>query len=463
MMHEDTAARLLERAAGLGASFAEIRVEDAVTENITVTNGRVSALTTTRKRGAGIRVLYGGAMGFSATSDLSPQGLEKALLEAYHVAKAVGGGDRRVADAQPAGRLSLGGVKKHPSAAGWEEKLDIAMRAYRRAVELGGQVVTTRYGAYYAATEVYATGGFKASFEKLLVGVSASVVLRENGKTGNGYESVGGTGGLELLQGDMSPEAVAQKAFERAKLHLEASPPPAGEMAVITRPDLTGVFAHESFGHLTEADHVYTGASPLHGRLGEEIASENVTIVDAGWDERGGVRLLADDEGVATRRTVLVERGVLRGYLHSRESAAEMGMEPTGNGRAQDYAHDPIVRMRNTFFEAGDWSEDEIVEDTRHGLILDMPAGGQVQLDGTFTFNAMLGYLIENGERVKPVRDVVLAGNILEMLRYIDAVAGNVEIRTSPFGGCGKGGQHAYVGLGGPTLRAAKLLVGGRK
>lgn len=463
MMYEDLAARLLERAAALGASFAEVRFEDATSENIAVTNGRVSSLATTRRRGAGIRVLYNGSIGFSATSDLSPRGLEAALEEAYHAARALGGGDKRIAETSPAGRLRLEGVKRHPSTVGWEEKLGAAMAAYRRAVELGGQVVTTRYGAYYAVEEVYATGGFSSAFEKLVIGLSASVVLRENGKTGNGYESVGATGGFEALRGDFSPEAVAEKAYERAKLHLEASPPPAGEMAVITRPDLTGVFAHESFGHLTEADHVYTGASPLQGRLGEEIASEHVTIVDAGWDERGGIRLLADDEGVATRRTVLVERGVLKSYLHSRETAAEMGMEPTGNGRAQDYSHDPIVRMRNTFFEAGDWSEEEIVEETRRGLILDMPAGGQVQLDGTFTFNAMLGYLVENGERVKPVRDVVLAGNILEMLRYVDAVAGNVEIRTSPFGGCGKGGQHAYVGLGGPTLRASKLLVGGRQ
>jgi Predicted Zn-dependent proteases and their inactivated homologs len=172
---------------------------------------------------------------------------------------------------------------------------------------------------------------------------------------------------------------------------------------------------------------------------------------------------LADDEGIPTRRTVLVEKGILKGYLHSRESAALTGMEPTGNGRAQSFEHDVIVRMRNTFFEAGDWKEEEIIADTKNGLLLDKPAGGQVEEDGTFTFNARIGFIIENGEIKEPVRDVVLAGNILEMLRYIDAVGKNVEISTSPFGGCGKWGQMVHVGDGGPTLRVSRLLVGGEK
>ncbi|MEM0208165.1 MAG: metallopeptidase TldD-related protein, partial [Thermofilum sp.] len=217
------------------------------------------------------------------------------------------------------------------------------------------------------------------------------------------------------------------------------------------------------FGHLTEGDGIFAGSSPLVGRLGEKLASEQVTIVDSGYDERGGYVFLADDEGVPTRRTVLVEKGILKGYLHSRESAALTGMEPTGNGRAQSFEHDVIVRMRNTFFEAGDWKEEEIIADTKNGLLLDKPAGGQVEEDGTFTFNARIGFIIENGEIKQPVRDVVLAGNILEMLRYIDAVGKNVEISTSPFGGCGKWGQWVHVGDGGPTLRVSRLLVGGEK
>jgi TldD protein len=138
-------------------------------------------------------------------------------------------------------------------------------------------------------------------------------------------------------------------------------------------------------------------------------------------------------------------------------------MKPTGNGRAQSFHHDILVRMRNTFFEAGDWSEEEIIRDTRFGLLLDKPAGGQVSEDGTFTFNARIGYVVENGELKEPVRDTVLAGNILEMLKYVDAAAKNVEISTSPFGGCGKWGQMVHVGDGGPTLRVTRLIVGGEK
>ncbi|MCC6040067.1 MAG: TldD/PmbA family protein, partial [Thermofilum sp.] len=361
------------------------------------------------------------------------------------------------------GRFQVPTVRKHPSTSGLEEKLDLVKRAYSAAREGGAASITTRYGAYYGIVEVYTTDGIRVSAERLVTGISASVVLRENGKTGDGFETYGFSRGLEAFTGEHSPERAAEKALQMAKDSLRARRPPAGELTVITRPELTGVFAHESFGHLTEGDGIFAGTSPLTGRLGEQIASEAVTIVDAGVDPRGGYYYPVDDEGTPAERVVLVERGVLKGYLHSRESAALLNMKPTGNGRAQSFHHDILVRMRNTFFEAGDWSEEEIIRDTRFGLLLDKPAGGQVSEDGTFTFNARIGYIVENGELKEPVRDTVLAGNILEMLKYVDAAAKNVEISTSPFGGCGKWGQMVHVGDGGPTLRVTRLIVGGEK
>jgi len=462
-MDKDLAMGAIEEAISLGASFAEVRLEDTVRELITYVNGRVVALGFQRSRGAGVRVLYGGSVGFASTCDLTREGLRAAAREAVKAAKALAPGDRGLAPHPLRSRVfRLEGVKLHPSQVPLEEKLELVKRAYKVAKEGGAASATARYGAHYGSVLVYTSEGVEVEVERLVVGVSASVVLREADRVGDGFETHGASRGFEAFEGEGSPEAVAERALSHARDALKASRPPAGYLTVITRPELTGVFAHESFGHLTEGDFVAAGTSPLTGRLGEAIASEEVTIVDAGFDERGGYVLLADDEGVPARKVVLVERGVLKGYLHSRESAALLGMEPTGNGRAQSFAHEVIVRMRNTFFEAGSWGEEEIVEETKHGLLLDKPAGGQVEEDGTFTFNARIGYLVENGEIKEPVRDVVLAGNILEMLKRVDAASKRVVITTSPFGGCGKMGQMVHVGDGGPTLRT-KLLVGGER
>ena len=462
-MDKDLAMGAIEEAISLGASFAEVRLEDTVRELITYVNGRVVALGFQRSRGAGVRVLYGGSVGFASTCDLTREGLRAAAREAVKAAKALAPGDRGLAPHPLRSRVfRLEGVKLHPSQVPLEEKLELVKRAYKVAKEGGAASATARYGAHYGSVLVYTSEGVEVEVERLVVGVSASVVLREADRVGDGFETHGASRGFEAFEGEGSPEAVAERALSHARDALKASRPPAGYLTVITRPELTGVFAHESFGHLTEGDFVAAGTSPLTGRLGEAIASEEVTIVDAGFDERGGYVLLADDEGVPARKVVLVKRGVLKGYLHSRESAALLGMEPTGNGRAQSFAHEVIVRMRNTFFEAGSWGEEEIVEETKHGLLLDKPAGGQVEEDGTFTFNARIGYLVENGEIKEPVRDVVLAGNILEMLKRVDAASKRVVITTSPFGGCGKMGQMVHVGDGGPTLRT-KLLVGGER
>lgn len=461
-MREDLARLALEEASRFGASFSEVRFEDTARELVVYVNGRVVTLSFQRSVGAGIRVLYEGSVGFASTSEMSREGLLAAVREAVKASKAVMPSDRRLAP-NPVKSASYGieGVKRHPAGVPLEEKLDLVKRAYSVAKEGGAASATARYGAHYGTVEVYTSDGASVSTERLVVGVSASVVLREADRVGDGAETHGASRGIEAFE-VRTPEQIAEQALAHARDSLRASRPPAGYLTVITRPELTGVFAHESFGHLTEGDFIAAGTSPLTGRLGERIASDVVTIVEAGFDDRGGYVLLADDEGVPTRRVVLVERGVLKGYLHSRESAALLGMEPTGNGRAQSFNHEVIVRMRNTFFEAGDWSEEEMVQETRYGLILDKPAGGQVEEDGTFTFNARIGYVIEGGEIKEPVRDVVLAGNILEMLKHVDAASKEVAIFTSPFGGCGKMGQMVHVGDGGPSLRSM-LLVGGEK
>jgi TldD protein len=332
-MDKDLASCAVEEALSLGASFAEVRVEDTIRELITYVNGRVVALGFQRSRGAGVRVMYEGSVGFASTSDFSKEGLRAAAREAVKAARALAPGDRGLAPHPLRSRVfRLEGVKLHPSQVPLEEKLELVKRAYKVAKEGGAASATARYGAHYGSVWVYTSEGVEVEVERLVVGVSASVVLREADRVGDGFETHGASRGFEAFEGEGSPEAVAERALSHARDALKASRPPAGYLTVITRPELTGVFAHESFGHLTEGDFVAAGTSPLTGRLGEAIASEEVTIVDAGFDERGGYVLLADDEGVPARKVVLVERGVLKGYLHSRESAALLGMEPTGTG-----------------------------------------------------------------------------------------------------------------------------------
>jgi len=223
-----------------------------------------------------------------------------------------------------------------------------------------------------------------------------------------------------------------------------------------------GVVVHESFGHLSEADFVVTGQSPIADRVGEELGSEHVTIIDEGVSPYGGLYLPYDDQGIKTARTVLLEKGILKGYLHNRGTAKKMNSELSGNGRAINFMFNPIVRMKNTYFEKGDLTFEEAVEQVDTGVYAVDMSGGQVGLDGNFMFNCSRGYLIENGEVTKPMKNTALSGNILELLKYVEGGTKEVTIKTGFFGGCGKGGQGGLpVGFGGPDMIMDQVLVGG--
>jgi len=453
----------MREATSLGVHYAEVRFEDTIYESLTYVNGRILGIGHTRMRGAGIRVVINGSVGFASTTILSKEELVKALKEAISIAKAIGKGRIKFSKEEPSkGSFSLENVKEHPGNVEWDYKIDLTKRVYEAARGDKAVSTTSRYAAYYGLIEFYNIEGYSTCFKPLLIGLGTFTVTKINGKTGDGAETVGASKGLELFK-SKTPEEIGSKAYKKALEKAKAKYTSPGQQTVIIAPRLAGVFAHESFGHLSEADNIVSGVSPLTGKVGEKIASDAVTIIDEGIVTNGGYFIPVDDEGVITRKVVLVDKGILKGYLHSRESAALLGAQSTGNARSQDFRYEPIIRMRNTYFDKGEWNKEEIISETKRGLFLDDPRGGQVNLDGTFTFTASRGYIIENGEIKEPVRDVVLAGNILEMLKYVDAASKDVEIFTSPFGGCGKWGQRAFVGLGGPTLRVTRLMVGGRR
>jgi TldD protein len=291
-------------------------------------------------------------------------------------------------------------------------------------------------------------------------------------KTGDlfvdGADGIGGSCGLELFDTEEhSPERIGANAGEWAAEKLTAKPAPAGKHRALCENRLTGVLAHESFGHLAESDFVTSGMSPLAGKVGEELGSKHVTIIDEGTLDTSryyGFWLPFDDQGTKTAKTTLVDKGKLVGYLHDRSTATLMKSSFTGNARAVNYSFPPIVRMKNTYFSPGDLSLEEAMEQLGTGIYALSTAGGQANMDGTFMFKALRGYYVEKGEQKYPLREVTLTGSILDFLKNIEGATKELFVSSGYFGGCGKDEQWPLpVGLGGPHLLIREAQFGGEK
>ncbi|MBS7638223.1 TldD/PmbA family protein, partial [Candidatus Bathyarchaeota archaeon] len=282
------------------------------------------------------------------------------------------------------------------------------------------------------------------------------VVAREGGQITTAIESIGSQSGLEVFEETPLREA-GMKAAERACRLVSSRVAPAGVYQVILENRIVGLLAHEAVGHCCEADLVY-GGSFLADKVGVRVASDIVTLVDDGLYPNGFGTMRYDDEGVPTQRTVIIERGVCMGFLHSRETAHEFGVAPTGNARAWSFEYDPIIRMRNTYIEPGEWSLEEMAEDIGEGFFLRGGLSGQADFNGEFMFGTQEAIRIRNGELAESLRGVTISGNAFEVLKNVDAVGRDFTMRT---GMCGKE-QVNYVGGGGPSLRT-RLLLGGER
>ncbi|MBC7129826.1 TldD/PmbA family protein, partial [Candidatus Bathyarchaeota archaeon] len=268
-------------------------------------------------------------------------------------------------------------------------------------------------------------------------------------------EEIGSTAGYEIF--DLQPpEKIGENVAKRAVEQLRAKPPKGGKFPAVLGPNVVGVFVHEAFGHLAEADLTLSG-SVLMSKLGKKIASENVTIYDDGTIEGAFGSFKYDDEGVPTQKTLLVKDGVIVGLMHNLETAKKFNAEPTGNARAENFRYAPIIRMRNTFMEPKDYSFEELLEDIKFGYYLKSFRGGQANLDGTFQVGVQEAYEIIRGEIKRPVRNASISGNTLETLFKVDAVGKDFELHP---GRCGKG-QTAFVCDGGPHIRVKEVMIGG--
>ncbi len=333
--------------------------------------------------------------------------------------------------------------------------------AQARRIDPRVKEVTIRLAASYETQLVVATDGTMSADVRPLVRLDVSVIVEQNGRRERGHSGGGGRSDLVWFGVDGRAAGFVAEAVRLGLVSLDAVAAPAGPMPVVLGPGWPGVLLHEAVGHGLEGDFNRKGTSAYSGRVGELVASPLCTVVDDGTLEHRRGSLSVDDEGTPTQRTVLIENGVLKGYLQDRQNALLMRTQPTGNGRRQSYAHAPMPRMTNTFMLAGSHAPEEIIASVPRGLYAVNFGGGSVDItSGKFVFSATEAYLIEDGRVTRPVKGATLIGNGPEIMTRISMVGNDLALDAG-VGVCGKDGQSVPVGVGQPTLRIDQVTVGG--
>jgi len=456
----------VERALKLGADFVEARGERQVTNIIRFSNEVLRSVESTSLIGIGITVVVGKSRGHGFTGVLTKEGVDEAVKKAVDSAR----GLEEVAElsAEPIEykpkeyKGFIPSRNKDPEHVELEDKIELLRRGINeiRGSE-GIASITAIYAELYGERFFLNNEGLRRHWRPMRNGVYYQVVVRKNGAIGFGRELFASSYGLEIYE-KKTPEDFAKKAYQSAVESAEAKTIKPGKYPMVADPTFVGVLAHESFGHLTEGDYVATKASILYGKLGEQLGSEYATIIESGDPVNYGFYIPYDDEGVATEKVILLDKGVLKGYLHSRNTARLLGMQPTGNARAISFMYPAIVRMRNTYFGPGDMTKEELFELVKRGVYTEGSTGGQTEDTGNFTFGANRAYWIENGEIAYPLKGVVVRAHILDFLRNIIGASKEIIVMSSPLGGCGKGGQSPLpVGDGGPYMAIKEALIGG--
>ena len=445
------------------ADYYDVRVLNVTSTSLEMKKGAVTRAVAGKDAGACVRVLCQGAWGLASTPDGSREALGDAAGRAFRIARGISetAAERaELAPVPPAKDDVTVPMRENFLDVPIDEKLTLLSEVH--GALKGYDFVTNDLITYrdtYTVEEFYSSEGSALVTRTPRVFWAIELVGRKDGQAQAVRRRIGATAGLEAFDDD-APLKRADEAAASLVALLNGHAPPSGPMPVIADPELAGVFAHEAIGHAAEGDLVATGNSCFGGRLGERVASELVTVRDDATLPGGNGSLVYDDEGVRAGNKVLIEGGVLHDFIQSRETAAKLGMAPNGGARAESYHGRPLVRMSNTYVEPGDRTFRELLEGVALGVYAKGTRGGQVNTaQGFFTFNAQESYLIEHGEITRPLRDVSLSGRTLDTLRLIDGVAKDED--RSGVGICGKG-QWVPVGHGGPHLRIARCVVGGR-
>ncbi|HET9976329.1 MAG TPA: metalloprotease TldD [Burkholderiaceae bacterium] len=414
-------------------------------------------------QGVGVRAVAGEKTAFAYSDDISEGALNDAARTVRTIAAA--GQSRRVkVGTQPsvAGSRTLYGPTDPIGTLDSTQKVALLEKVEKLARARDPRIVQVMAGlaAEHDVVLVARADGTRAADVRPLVRLSVTVIAEQNGRREVGTGGGGGRFGLGYFQ-DAVIESYVDQAVNAALVNLESRPAVAGEMTVVLGPGWPGILLHEAIGHGLEGDFNRKGSSAFSGRVGQRVAAKGVTVLDDGTlaDRRGSLNV--DDEGAATQRTVLIEDGILRGYIQDAMNARLMKVAPTGNGRRESYAHVPMPRMTNTYMLAGDKTKDEIVASIERGLYATNFGGGQVDItSGKFVFSASEAFWVEKGKILYPVKGATLIGSGPECLKRVSMIGNDLGLDPG-VGTCGKDGQSVPVGVGQPTLRIDGLTVGG--
>lgn len=461
-IEQQTLYKMLNQMLPADADDADLYLEHSVSESLALEEERVKHVSASTHQGIGARVIKGETAGHAYTDRLETA----ALMECARAARTIAeDGCKRAPVAMRESRPvhSLYAPDNPALAVTMPQRKQLLERldALARSIDPRVKQVFANVSASFTDIHITRMDGRHIHDARPLVRLNISVVVEQNGKRETGSAGGGGRFGLDrMLEGD-EPERLTREAVRIALLNLDAVAAPAGPMPVVLGPGWPGILLHEAIGHGLEGDFNRKGTSAFAGRIGEQVAAKGVTVVDDGtMPERRG-SLTVDDEGTETKRTVLIEDGILTGYMMDRQNARLMGMEATGNGRRESYAHPVLPRMTNTFMLAGKDDPGDILASLERGIYAVNFGGGQVDItSGKFVFTTSEAYLVENGKIIAPVKGATLIGNGPDVLTRVSMIGNDLELDPG-VGTCGKDGQSVPVGVGLPTIRIDELTIGG--
>ena len=443
-----------------GMDDGELFLEYRESESISLDDGVIRSASFNTSCGFGLRSVLGEETGFAHSDDLSKTALKRAAETVSAVRTGRSGvmtlpprstNTRLYTDANPLGESDFA------ARSGLLSQID----AYARGKDSRVVQVMASLSGEWQAVQIIRADGSRVADLRPLVRLNVSVVAEQNGKRESGSHGLGGRYEINRLLEAETWQSAADEALRQALVALDARPAPAGEMEVVLGAGWPGILLHEAVGHGLEGDFNRKGTSAFAGMMGKQIAAPGVTVIDDGSlpDRRGSLTI--DDEGTPAGRTVLIEDGILTGYLQDRQNARLMNMAPTGNGRRQSYAYVPLPRMTNTIMMPGQASVDDMIRSVKRGLYAVHFGGGQVDItSGKFVFSASEAYLIEDGKVTAPVKGATLIGSGAEAMRQVSMIGSDMALDPG-IGVCGKAGQGVPVGVGQPTLKMTGLTVGG--
>jgi len=460
MLDKELLLKILKKTISYGGEYAEIFVEYKKPLSIHLEDRKIEKVITGVDYGLGIRLIYNSRTAYAYSNNLSEESLLQAASEVSRAAS--GKVTDSIIDLRTKTPSVSFDIKLFPENIPIEKKISIVRKADTVAKGYDQRIrqVSIRYGDFIQKVQIATTDdGTIAEDERVHTLMVIQVIAADNGIIQTGYESIGGFIGFELFN-EINIDELSLKTAKRAIMMLTARRAPGGRMPVVISSEAGGTMIHEAIGHGLEADLAQQGLSVYSKKMGQQVASPLITVIDDPTlhKKRGSFRF--DDEGIPSRQNVLVEKGILKSYMYDKLTAIKDGVEPTGNGRRESYQHRPIPRMTNTLIVPGETSPAEIINSVEYGLLVKKMGGGQVNtITGDFVFEVQEGYLINKGKAEEPVRGATLAGNGPEVLKSIDMVGSDLGFAI---GTCGKDSQGVPVSDAMPTVRIPEMVVGGK-